>query len=136
MKGPSTAAGLCALAIGFVAAPLSSCSSATPDGAPPSVAKNAIDHPHNQKIFFNDGENRHVITLFDDGSYLFKTGDASGLVTDTRNGSWGWKRAGSHQALLRLDADEWNLTFVSPDNAMAVNQSAPGRTHIFNFEPL
>ena len=77
-----------------------------------------------------------MISLFDDGSYLFKTGDASGLVTDTRNGRWSWKNSGTHGAVLKLDEDEWKLTFVSPDNAMAVNLSAPGRTQIFNFEPF
>ena len=136
MTGRGTTVRLLAVVAGLIAVGLSSCSSETPDGAPPSIAKTAIDHPHNQKIFFNDGQNRHVVSLFDDGSYLFKTGDASGLVTNTRNGKWGWKRAGTHQALLQLDGDEWNLTFVSPDNAMAVNQSAPGRSYIFNFEPL
>lgn len=112
------------------------CTSEAPSGAPPSVAKPAIDYPQNQKIFFNDGENRHVISLFDDGSYLFKTGDASGLVTGTRNGMWRWKRSGTHEALLTLDQDQWKLTFVSPDDAIAVNLSAAGRSHIFNFEPL
>lgn len=127
-RGPGTALILCWL--------LGACSNVTPDGAPPSVAKNAIDHPAGQKIFFEGDEGRHVVSLFDDGSYLFKTGDSSGLVIATRNGAWGWKRAGSHEARLLLDDDEWTLTFVSPNNAMAVNQAAPGRTYIFNFEPM
>ena len=89
----------------------------------------------NQRIFFNDEMHRYVLSLHDDGSYLLRTGDHSGLVTDKRSGQWTWKRSGSRGAVLMLDADEWQLTFVSPDDAMAVNRAGGGQ-RVFHFEPM
>ncbi|MFP6882308.1 MAG: hypothetical protein VCA34_15240 [Roseibacillus sp.] len=137
MKGPKmivvTRQALVLASLGMM---LASCSSANPDGAPHSELKTAIDHPQGHRIFFQDGENRHVISLHDDGSYLFKSGDQSGVVTSKRDGQWTWKRKGTHAALLKLDEDEWRLTFVGPDSAMAVNLSAQGSTQVFQFEPF
>lgn len=125
----ATASGLAGLSLLF-----SGCNSATPDGAPPSEMKTAIAHPQNKKIFFTDGEHRQVITLHDDGSYLRKTGDLSGLVISKEDGEWGWKRSGSHEALLRLGEEEWKLTFVGPDDAMAVKPGSGAK--MFHFEPM
>ena len=112
-----------------------SCNTATPDGAPPSVAKNAVDSPQDQRIFFSDQEFRYVIDLYDTGQYLLKTGDHSGLILSKREGLWSWKRSGTHQAILQLDEVVWNLTFVSPDDAMAVNPEGGG-TKVFHFESM
>ena len=137
MKGPKiivvTRQALVLASLGMM---LASCSSADPDGAPPSELKTTIDHPQGHRIFFQDGENRHVVSLHDDGSYLFKSGDQSGVVSSKRDGQWTWKRKGTHAALLKLDEDEWRLTFVGPDSAMAVNLSAQGSTQVFQFEPF
>ena len=46
------------------------------------------------------------------------------------------RSGGTHEVELSLDAEVWQLTFVSPDSAIAVNQSGPGRTYAFSFEPM
>ncbi len=114
---------------------LSACNSVNPDGAPPSVMKTAVDHPQGQRIFFQDAQHRYVVSLHDDGSYLIKTGDQSGVVLDKKSGQWSWKRSGTHEAVLGLDANEWRLTFIGPDDAMAVNP-AGGGTKMFHFEQM
>jgi hypothetical protein len=113
---------------------LAGCNSVISDGASPSVLKAAIDHPQDQKIFFTDGHYRQVVTLYDDGSFLRKTGDQSGLVISKEDGQWRWKRSGSHQAHLKLGEEEWNLTFIGPDDAMAVKPG--GDSRLFHFESM
>lgn len=115
---------------------LAGCAGFSTGGAPPSQARAAIDYPHDHRIFFRDEERKHVVTLFDDGRYLFKSGTDSEGVLDSREGRWNWKKAGDHEAVLGLDSDSWKLTFVSPDTAMAVNEAAAGRTYVFQFEPI
>lgn len=112
------------------------CAGHNPDAAPPSEARSPIDHPSEHRIFFRDDESKHVVTLSGDGRYLFRSGTDFEGVLASREGWWRWKKAGSHEAVLELDSDLWELTFVSPDTAMAVNRAAAGRTYVFLFEPM
>lgn len=111
-----------------------SCTSATPSGAPPSEIRAPIDYPAGQRIFFQTEELRHVVTLREDGSYLFKSGNDYDGVLATRQGRWGWKKTGTRTAELRLDEDVWSLTFVGYESAFAVNQAAEGMSRVFEFE--
>lgn len=115
---------------------LGGCTRMGPDGAPPPLTRPVIDDPENIRIFFGDGEYRHVVKLHDDGSFLFESGTDFGGIESRRDGRWTWKKTGSHRAELTLGADVWTLTFVSPDSAAAVNLSAPGKTHAFQFERM
>ena len=122
------------MSLAFATLGLGSCSSYSPDGAPPSQLRPPINYPGGHQIFFRSEEAKHVVTLREDGNYLFETGDRSGRITSRRTGKWVWKKAGSHNAQLTLDTDIWELQFVDHGSAVAVNKSVRGTTHVFQFE--
>ena len=96
-----------------------------------------VSDPGGSRIHYRDAESRHLVTLYPDGRYRFESGNLhTGEVLGGRQGYWGWKNLGTHDAELTLDRDEWSLKFVSPDSAVAVNQSASGQTFAFQFERL
>lgn len=68
------------------------------------------------------------------GSYTFESSDPYGGAVSSREGIWKWRRDGTHKAELTLDSNVWILSFVSHDNAIAVNTAASGRTFAFQFE--
>ena len=120
------------------AAILVGCSSREGEGgAPPSQFRPFAADPVGSRIHFRDQESRHLVTLYPGGRYRFETGNLhTGELVGRRDGVWGWKNQGSHDAELTLDQDVWALKFVSPDSAVAVNQSATGQTFAFQFERL
>jgi hypothetical protein len=120
-------------ALGALAGLLAACGGVAPDAAPPSELRPPIDHPADHRIFFRTEDLKHVVTLYDDGSYLFESGDDLGGVEAKREGRWIWEKKGSHQAELTLDRDVWFLTFAGYDSAFAVNESAPAYTRAFQF---
>lgn len=91
-----------------------------------------IDRPGGSQIHYRDDETAHVITLRENGTYLFESMGINDGMTARREGGWGWGKLGSHQAELVLDQEKWRLTFASPDSAMAFNE-AGGRTFAFQF---
>ena len=119
-------------------APVAGCSSRPGEGgAPPSLFRPFVADPAESRVYYRDDESRHRITLHAGGRYMFETKSLYGdVVVARREGSWTWKTTGSHDARLNLDRDQWMLKFVSPDTAVAVNQSASGRTFAFHFERL
>jgi hypothetical protein len=118
-------------ALGFLMFP--ACSSPPGEGgAPPSLMKPFIDRPGGSQIHYRDADTAHVITLREDGTYRYESMGMHDGMHVTREGGWGWGKLGSHHAELVLDEDKWRLTFVSPDSAMAFNETA-GLTFAFQF---
>ena len=106
-------------------------------GAPPSQFRPFASDPVGSRIHFRDEESRHIVSLFPGGGYRFETGNLhTGELVGRRDGAWSWKNLGTHDAELTLDQDVWALKFVSPDSAVAVNQSASGQTFAFQFERM
>lgn len=111
---------------------LTACSSQVV-GVPPSLDKPVVQYPGDTRAYYRDGESSHIITLMADGHYTFESSDPYGS-TSSRSGTWKWRQEGTHKAELTLDSNVWILTFASHDSAIAVNNSAPGRTFAFQFE--
>lgn len=130
-SAPSLAGFVVAGALGL----LPSCTSQIV-GVPPSLEKRFVDHPAESRIYYQDGEGSHVITLLEGGVYEFASNDPYGLEPSVRQGRWSWRSGGTHQAELTLDRNKWVLNFVTPDSAVAANTSAPGRTFAFQFERM
>jgi hypothetical protein len=113
------------------------CSSVPEEGGlPPSLERSIVEDPGGSRLWFQDADSRHMITLSPGGSYSFESGNEYGEVTGRRAGRWVWRQTGTHRAELTLDADLWILTFVSPESAAAVNTASGGRTHAFQFERM
>ena len=122
------------LLLATLAIALTACSSQIV-GVPPSLDKPVVNYPGDTRAFYRDGEASHVITLNENGTYTFESSDPYGGAS-SRSGLWKWRTSGTHKAELTLDTNVWILTFASHDSAIAVNNSAPGRTFAFQFERL
>jgi hypothetical protein len=117
----------------FVLLGFSSCTTVPGEGgAPPSVMTPFIDRPGGSQIHYRDSDTAHVITLNENGTYLFESMGINDGASASRQGGWGWGKLDTHHAELVLDQDKWRLTFVSPDSAMAHNE-AGARTYAFQF---
>lgn len=113
---------------------LSACATQTV-GVPPSENKPIAVYPGDTRAYYTDGDTSHVITLMANGAYTFESSAYDGSVT-SRQGNWGWKSLGTHNAELTLDSNVWNLSFIDHYSAIAVNTSANSRTFAFQFERL
>lgn len=101
-------------------------------GAPDSELRSFVDSPGGARIDYRDEDSAHTITLFGDGTYRFESVGMYGGTSQTRQGLWRWKKTDSHGAEMELDQEKWTLNFVSPDSALAFNQSG-ARTYAFQF---
>jgi hypothetical protein len=126
-------AGLAGAVLAFL---LTACSTTGEGGAPPSLARPVIDRPGDTRLMYQTEDSTTIVTLLGDGSYQSSTSDSFGAPLGSHAGRWSWKKTGSHRAELGLDANTWQLTFVSPDSAIAVNPAAGGRTFAFQFERM
>lgn len=103
------------------------------DGAPLSLIRSFIDRPEGSQIQYRDEDTAHVITLHENGTYLFESMGIYDGTVESRNGTWGWKKVGTHHAELTLDKNRWNLTFSSHESALATNEAWPN-TFAFQFQ--
>lgn len=124
---------LATLLLTAIASVFTACSSQIV-GVPPSLDKPVVSHPGDTRAYYQDDESSHTITLMAGGTYIFESSDMYGGEVASREGTWRWSQKGTHNAELTLDNDVWTLSFISHDNAIAVNTAASGRTFAFQFE--